>query len=424
MRVEQVALPILRQVNRRPRLAPVLDTLLRPFNPFNPDWNEDPYPAYERLRAKGPIVFHRGLNSWMLSSFELCEAAFRAEVSVDRGDLMDVVRPWSQLDPADRSTFTSSMLLVDPPDHTRLRKLVSRAFTPRTVERIEPRVAEIAEELVAAARDQRRVDLFDAVFAPLPIYVIGELLGVPRHDWSRLKGWSDEFAKFIDPINGFRPAEMHRAITAMKSTLDEWIDLRTEEPGDDLLTQLLRAEDEDGRLSRPELQSMIALLMTAGHETTSGLLGNAVVALDGRPDLRERLAGEPEVAPAAVEELIRFDSPVQNTDRIATAEVEMGGRRVTVGQTMFLALGAANRDPEQFERPDVLDFDRPNNRSLSFGHGIHHCIGAALARQEARVVLPLVCRELRDHRVDRAHVQWKRSMTLRGPIELPVQRSA
>ena len=422
MRAEQIALPILRQISRRPRLASLLDLALRPYNPFSPAVRTDPYPGYERLRARGPIVFQRSLNNWLVSSYELCEAVFRSPVSVDRGDLFDLVSPWSKLSPADRATFTTSMLLVDPPDHTRLRKLVSRAFTPRTIEGIEPRVTEIAEGLVEAVRHDRRVDLNESVFAPLPIYVIGELLGIPEGDWPRLKAWSDEFAKVIDPIDAFRPDEMHVAIAEMTAALDGWIDLRTADPGEDLLSQLLRAEEDGARLSRTELHSMIALLMTAGHETTSGLLGNAVMALSDRPDLRERLAEDPDVASAAVEEFLRFDSPVQNTDRIALEDLDLGGHRVKRGQTMFLALGAANRDPEQFNLPDRLDFDRPNNRSLSFGHGIHHCIGAALARQEARIVLPMVCRAFPTHTVVRERVEWKRSMTLRGPIALPISR--
>ena len=422
MRAEQIALPILRQISRRPRLASLLDLALRPYNPFSPAVRTDPYPGYERLRARGPIVFQRSLNNWLVSSYELCEAVFRSPVSVDRGDLFDLVSPWSKLSPADRATFTTSMLLVDPPDHTRLRKLVSRAFTPRTIEGIEPRVTEIAEGLVEAVRHDRRVDLNESVFAPLPIYVIGELLGIPEGDWPRLKAWSDEVAKVIDPIDAFRPDEMHVAIAEMTAALDGWIDLRTADPGEDLLSQLLRAEEDGARLSRTELHSMIALLMTAGHETTSGLLGNAVMALSDRPDLRERLAEDPDVASAAVEEFLRFDSPVQNTDRIALEDLDLGGHRVKRGQTMFLALGAANRDPEQFNLPDRLDFDRPNNRSLSFGHGIHHCIGAALARQEARIVLPMVCRAFPTHTVVRERVEWKRSMTLRGPIALPISR--
>ena len=424
MRVEQVALPVLRGINKRPRLAPMLDTLLKPWNPFSPTLNVDPYPAYEQLRAKGSVVWHRGLNNWIVSSFELCEAVLRSPVSVDRGDLFDVVSPWSKLKGEDRETFTQAMLLRDPPDHTRLRRLVSRAFTPRTVERLEPRIAEIADELVDKVRHDPTVDLFSAVFAPLPIYVIGELLGIPEEDWPRLKGWSDEYAKVIDPIDAFDPKVMSATMADMKGALDGWIDLRTADPGEDLLSKLIQAEDDadGGKLSRKELQSMIGLLMAAGHETTSGLLGNSVVALSARPDLRDRLAHDPSVASAAVEELIRFDSPVQNTDRIILEDFDLGGVRVKKGQMTLLALGAANRDPAMFERPNEIDFDRPDIRSLSFGHGIHHCLGAALARAEARIVLPLVFDAFPDHQVNLEAVTWKRSMTLRGPIALPITR--
>jgi len=424
MRVEQIALPLLRWVNARPRLSPVLDTVLRPYNIFDPRHAVDPYPGYEAVRAGGPMRFQRSLNTWVVSSYELCEEVLRSPVSVDRGDLFEVVRPWSKLSPVDRATFTESLLLTDPPDHTRLRKLVSRAFTPRTVERLEPRIAQITDELIGKVADDDDVDLFDAVFAPLPIYVIGELLGIPEQDWPRLKGWSDEWAKIIDPIDAFDPGELSTAMAELRSALDEWIELRTNDPGDDLLSKLIEASEDGSRLSRQELQSMIGLLMTAGHETTSGLLGNAVVALDAHPELRRRLATDAAVAGPAVEELLRFDSPVQNTDRLALEDLEIGGNRVKRGQMMLLLFGAANRDPAQFDRPDDIDFDRPNNRSLSFGHGIHHCLGAALARAEARIVLPKVAAAFADHRVDADAVVWKRSMTLRGPTKLPVVRAA
>ncbi len=421
MRIEQVALPVLRWVNSKPRLQPVLDVAFKPFNPFSPALNVDPYPAYERLRAKGPVVYATGLNAWMVSSYELCEEVLRSPVSVDRGDLFDTVAPWSRLSTRTRETFTRSLLLVDPPDHTRLRKLVSRAFTPRTVERIAPRVQEIAAELVAEAAAQPRVDLFKSVFAPLPIYVIGELLGIPERDWPRLKAWSDEIAKAIDPIHAFAVADMERAVAELTEALDGWVAERTASPGDDLLSQLIVAADpEDGRLSGEELRSMVTLLMVAGHETTSGLLGNAVVALERRPTLRARMADDPAVVPNAVEELLRYDSPVQNTDRIIVEPVELGGHTIKAGAMVTLLIGAANRDPDRFEQPHSIDFDRTDVRPLSFGHGIHHCLGAALARLEARTVLPLVFGELPDHRIDRSGLRWKSSLTLRGPIELPV----
>ena len=423
MRVEQVALPVLRWVNSKPRLQPVLDRGLKPYNLFSPTLNVDPYPAYERLRAEGPIVPLKALNAWLVTSYDLCEAVLRAPVSVDRGDLFDVVSPWSKLAPQTRGMFTRSLLLQDPPDHTRLRRLVSRAFTPRTVEQMAPRVAEIAERLVAEAAAQDQVDLFEAVFAPLPIFVIGELLGIPERDWPKLKAWSDEFAKVIDPIDAFDPAVMDRMMGELSEAFDGWVAERTAHPGDDLLSKLIEvADEEDGRLSGDELRSMVTLLMVAGHETTSGLLGNAVVALDRRPALRARLAEDPDVVTNAVEELLRYDSPVQNTDRILTEPLELGGRTLKAGVTVTTLIGAANRDPDRFHRPHSIDFDRPDARPLSFGHGIHHCLGAALARLEARTVLPLIYRELPTHRVDHANLRWKRSMTLRGPIHLPVTR--
>lgn len=420
MRVEQVVLPALRRAAASPLGQRVLDGALRPLNLFSPRYSRDPYPTYEAVRHLGPIWHHRGMNAWMVTSAALAEEVLRSpDVTVDRRALMDVVRPWSQLTDDRRTVFTKSILLSDPPAHTRMRSLVSRAFTPRAVARIEPRVATMAASMVADFVAAGGGDLATDLFAPLPIYVIGELLGIPDSDWPHLKQWSDEIAKFIDPVESFDPATMSSTIDAVRSAIDTWVDHRTAHPGDDLLTALIQAEDAGDRLSRTELHSMVTLLMVAGHETTSGFLGNAVVALSQHADQRRLLAQSPDVVPNAVEELLRFDSPVQNTDRIAVRDMRVGGCEVRKGQTMAILLGAANRDPARYDRPNRLLLNRPDPRPLSFGHGIHHCVGAALARMEGRVVLAALSPVLETLEIDHDATVWKRSMTLRGPTRLP-----
>ncbi len=214
---------------------------------------------------------------------------------------------------------------------------------------------------------------------------------------------------------------MEMAVRDFRALLDRQIADHVEHPRDDMLSRLLEAEEDGDRLSRDELESMIALLMVAGHETTAGLLGNSLLALHRNPTAKDQLIEEPAIAENAVEELLRYDSPVQGTDRVATADIELAGHRIRGGTMMGVFLGAANRDPRRYDRPDQLILDRPQPRPLSFGHGIHHCLGAALARLEARIALPLFLQTYPDYRVDEDRLEWKRSITLRGPSHLPVR---
>lgn len=420
---QQVALTLLRAANRRPWASGLVERAMAPADFFSRDWARDPYSIYRRVSTEGPMVKHRALDAWMLSSYEACEEVLRSPASVERAELFDEVEPWRSMPDTDRTMFTRSLLFIDPPDHTRLRRLVSRSFTPRRVAQLEPRVSEICTRLLDRIDSGDEVDLVAELFAPLPIYVIGELLGVPERDWPALAKVSEVFARFIDPIDAFDLAEMSSAIEDFRDLLGSWVAERRADPGDDLLSGLLEVADDGDTLSAEELEAMVGLLMTAGHETTTGLLGNAVIALRFEPDARERLASEPEVVGPAVEELLRFDSPVQNTDRIAVEDMEICGRSVRAGEAILVMIGAANRDPERFDRPDRLLIDRPDPRSLSFGHGIHHCVGAALARLEASVVLPALYQRHPTVSVEMDRVRWKRSMTLRGPLELPARLS-
>lgn len=419
MRSEQILLPVLRRTASTSVGQRVLDRLLAPINLFSRDYAENPYPAYEAVRSSGPVFRHRAMRVWMVTGYDEIEQVLRARTSVDRSGVMEVVRPWSQLGPDRLAMFTDSLLLTDPPDHTRLRRLVSRAFTPRAIARIEPRLVTLADEMVRRFRDAGGGDLVEKIFAPLPIFVIGELLGIPESDWSSLKSWSDELAKFIDMSHAFDPRTMSATIDEVRAAIDEWIEARAGRPGDDLLSELIAVEDDGERLSHDELASMVMLLMVAGHETTSGFFGNAVLALDDWPDQRRELVASPDLVHNATEELLRYDSPVQNTDRELAEDADIGGVRFAAGDFVVLLLGAANRDPRRFDRPDRLDLRRADVRPLSFGHGIHHCLGAALARAEGRAVLAAMVPVLDSLVIDRDAVEWKQSMTLRGPVKLP-----
>jgi cytochrome P450 len=325
------------------------------------------------------------------------------------------------LDP-NQNVFGRTLLGLDPPDHTRLRRLVSKAFTPSRVENLEPRVAALTDELVDAFPRDGSVEFMESFAQPLPVLVISELLGLPAADRDRLKKWSDGVALLLDPFPA--PAAVtlfEESVTELGRYLREHFEERRRHPTTDLIGALVAARDGDDALSDDELFSMVVLLLAAGHETTTNLLGNAVVALTRHPDQRLYLDQDPAVLANAVEELLRFDPPVQRTSRVATVPIEVGGAELAAGDLAFLVLAAANRDPAVFESPERLDLGRANARDhLSFGHGIHHCLGAPLARLEARVALSRLYRRFPRLAADLDAVSWRMSIVLRGPERLPV----
>ncbi|MEM7285115.1 MAG: cytochrome P450 [Actinomycetota bacterium] len=421
MRIEQVVVPMLRAAAKRDWAMRAADRALKPWNPFSPRRYRDPYPLYEQVRAHGPVSYQWTIQGWNVVGYEECEATLRSsQVSADRSEMMDVITPYTKTDSETVELFTRTMLMTDPPDHGRLRSLVNRAFTPRAVAALEPSIEKITLDLLHEIGEDRTVDVQKSFCDRVPIYAISDMLGIPRAERERLKLISDEVVKFIDPISGFDPYDMEAAVRDFRSLLGDIIAEREAQPQDDMLSRLLEAEEGGDRLSRAELESMVALLLVAGHETTAGLLGNALLALQHHPDAKAQLSEEPEIVENAVEELIRYDSPVQGTDRVATEDFELSGQRIKAGQMIGVFLGAANRDPRRYERPEVLQLDRHQPRPLSFGHGIHHCLGAALARLEARVALPLFVKTFPDYRIDEDRLEWKRSITLRGPAQLPV----
>ncbi len=428
MRREQVLFPLLRSVAKRDWLARGLTPLLAPFNPFDPERRTNPYPGYQLLRNEGPIVYHERLRGYIVTGYEECEAVLRSpDASVDRTDQLLSIRPYSQLDDDVMAFFNSWLISIDPPDHTRLRKLISRAFTPRSIEQLEPSVVALADELLddlarRSADDDlpASVDVMATFADLLPIQVIGQMLGLPRDDWPWLKTVSDEVVRFVDPLNGFDPSEMNRLVRELSDYFTDLADQRRDAPGDDLLSRLIEIEEDGDRLTRNELVSMVSLVMGAGHETTSSLIGNALIAIDANPDARSLVLQRPDLDANAVDELLRFDSPVQVTQRMALAPIAVGDTTIPAGSDITIILGAANRDPRRFDRAGDLVLDRHDPRPLSFGHGIHHCVGAALARMEGRVAITSFVRRFPGYSVDRDEMAWKSTLTLRGPSQLPV----
>jgi unspecific monooxygenase len=324
---------------------------------------------------------------------------------------------------------TQSLLFMDPPDHTRLRGLVSRAFTPRRVEGLRATVETMCAGLIGQITDtgSESFDLIERLAYPLPVQVICSLLGVPAADEAVFTGWSRALSRSIDP-SVLRSAEDDRAIEeaelGLHGYLTELLALRRTHPGDDLLSDLLAVQDGSDRISPAEVVSLAMLLLVAGHETTVNLIGNGTLALLRNPDQMQLLRDSPEQVPGAVEELLRYDSPVQISQRIVTEDMELSGRKVRTGDEIVLMLGAANRDPAVFGEAATLDVTRADaHRHVAFGGGIHHCLGAALARLEGQVAFAALLSRLGQLELAGEPVR-RPTFTLRGLEVLPVRRAS
>ena len=396
------------------------------YNPFDPAEIADPYPTYAALHASSPVLEMPMFNGCVFVRYQDVRAILHdSRFSADRtrSTFLGALAAAGQLplDPS-QNVFGRTLLGLDPPDHTKLRRLVSKAFTPSRVENLEPRVTVLTDELLDAFPRDGDVDLMTSLAQPLPVLVISELLGLPTADRDRLKKWSDGVALLLDPFPApAAVAVFQESVAELDTYMRAQFEQRRRHPTGDLIGALVAARDGDDVLSDDELFSMVVLLLAAGHETTTNLLGNAVMALTRHSDQRSVLDQGPAIVANAVEELLRFDPPVQRTSRVATVPVVVGGVELAPGDLAFLVLAAANRDPAVFASPERLDLGRPNARDhLSFGHGIHHCLGAPLARLEARVGLSRLYQRFPHLEADLDGGTWRSSIVLRGPERLPV----
>ncbi|MEU7487367.1 cytochrome P450 [Streptomyces sp. NPDC042319] len=396
-----------------------LDTLV-------PDFNSDPHPHYAALRDRGPV--HRvrlsdGQEVWLVVGHDEARAA-----------LMDprLRKDWSahpQWQPADGTgQLLANMLQSDPPRHTRLRKLVTRAFTPGAVDALRPAVQQITDGLIDTmlekAAPDGRADLVEALAYPLPMTVICELLGVPDLDRERFRRWSDAFVT----ANGPSGRDDEENIEAeLARYMGELVREKRRSPGPDLFSTLIRTTDEDGdRLSGDELVGMAFLLLVAGHETTVGLIANGTLALLRHPDQLAALRADFGLLDNAVEEMLRYDGPVEtSTWRYAGEPVEIGGTVVPAGDTVIVGLSSAARDAARFETADSFDITRDTRGHLAFGHGIHYCLGAPLARMEGRIAVRTLLERCPDLALDAdpATLTWRSGILMRGPVRLPVRVS-
>ena len=386
------------------------------FNPFDPAVVADPYPYYRLMRERDPVHRNNTVRAWFLTRHADVDDLLRDDRFSSDGTRSERYVP----PPPGRGRPGRSMLVVDPPDHTRLRNLVSKAFTPRMVERLRPRIESITAELVGGLAGQPTADLIARFAYPLPVIVIAEMLGVPARDRAQFQEWSAVVVRGLDPfLDRATQDAVFDARDALIGYLRGIIDERRREPADDLITAMIAARDKGDFLSEGELVAMCNLLLIAGHETTVNLIGGGTLALLRNRDQLERLRREPALARTAVEELLRYSPPVQWTGRVATVQMELGGRRIAPHQSVVGILAAANRDPEVFEDPDRLDIGRDPNPHLAFGRGIHFCLGAPLAKLEAQIALPMLLERFPDLRLA-GEPEPRPTWNLRGLARLPV----
>jgi len=399
----------------------------------SPVFRANPYPFYKQLRDEEPVSLReeRGVRLWLLTRFADVTAVLRHPgASVDRPfqprptPLPPGVRAES-LHPLARAlrALARVMLFRDPPDHTRLRGLVNKAFTPQVVERLRPRIEAVVEELLDRRSGDGGMDLIADLATPLPILVIADLLGIPAQDYKELKRWSDDLALMLDGSIALEVAP--RAVTSASQFVDYLrgvIAQRRVEPGEDLISEMLAVQEKDDSLTEDEILGTSVLLLGAGHETTTNLIGNGCLALLRHPSEFARLRQEPELGANAVEECLRFDSPVQATSRILSEDAWIGGRRIPKGEEIGLLLGAANRDPTVFAEPDRFDVVREEaRRHLSFGHGIHFCLGANLARAEGQAAFAGLLRRFPHLKLTEEALEWRPGFLFRGVERLALR---
>jgi cytochrome P450 len=407
----------------------VTETVETPhYNPFQPGFTDDPYPSYAELRARRPVEEHP-LGFWALWRHRDVAEVLRAKMSVEERRVLSRApmretyeKVFAEFGLPENRT-NSSMLDRDPPDHTRLRKLVSQAFTPRAIAQLQPTIQKLVDDALDAIADAGSVNLIDALAFPLPFTVISVMMGMPETDTDELRELSSVAGRSLEPA----PDEdtIRRIVQAQMGLVriaNEAIEWKRKNPANDMLTALINAEDEGDKLSPEELIAQVILLYVAGHETTVNLIGNGTLALLRDREQLDLWRKRPDLDDNAVEELLRFDSPVQMSGRVTIEDYEVDGTLIPAGSRIVAGLAAANRDPDAFGTDaDRVRVDRENARQqVSFGAGIHHCLGASLARMEGQVAMASLIRRFPDIDLD-GEPTWNGRINLRGLASLPVR---
>ena len=376
------------------------------YNPLSSELRANPLPQYEKLRRKDPVHRMRISDGWILTRYEDIDMVLR-----DHRRFGNQGRDFGYL------PYTS-MLDLDSPEHTKVRGLVAHGFTLKAVNSLEQRIVNMVDELLDEVAGKPRFDLIQDIAFPLPIIVIAELLGVPSEDRDQFRKWSEVVALDVDPLlDNQQIRDLQRTVGELFDYLEAIAEDRRRRPQDDLVTALVNAEEDGERLSREDLLINIVLVLVAGNETTRNLIGNGTLALLRNPDQLERLRDDSSLLDSAIDEMLRYDSPVQLDSRIARESVEIGGKRIEPGQRVLCALGSANHDPEVFPDPERFDVGRAPRNHLSFGRGIHYCLGAPLAKLEARVAFAGLLSRFDSFRLVE-EPRYRDQITLRGLEEL------
>jgi cytochrome P450 len=398
------------------------DGSLSLYHLLDPEVLANPYPLYHRLRSSAPVYWDPYLHAWVVTRYADVVYVFQHFLaartpSPEHLAAMDM----ASLSPI-AQVMVRQMLFLDPPDHTRVRTLAARAFTPRRVEVLRGHIQEITDTLLDEVEKKGRMDVIGDLGAPLPAIVTTELLGVPSADWEKLKNWSTDFAEMLGNFqhNPGRATRVLRSLEEMTAYFREAVRRQAEEPTEGLVNALASAEVNGDRFSEEEVVANIIVTMVGGLETTTNLIGNGLLSLLRNPAELERLRRDPELIPSAVEELLRYESPSQHTARLAPDDLELGGQRIRRRQAVIAVMGAANRDPERFPDPDRLDLGRQDNRHVAFGWAGHFCFGAPLARIEGQIAFRTLLSRFPELRLEPQPLAWRENLGLRGLVALPV----
>jgi cytochrome P450 len=400
------------------------------YDPFNPATRANPYPVYRQMREEAPVFVEEEFGEMFVSRHADILPILRdgERFSSDSSNMSPELITARGGDPSSAQDFGGFlggrvMLFSDPPDHTRLRRLAQHAFTPKAVDSWRPRVQALVADMLADVGPRDEIDVMEQLARPLPVFVIAEILGVPVADRDRFAEWSVHLARMIDPDSNLAPDDFNKAIqSAMEFVqyFNELIEERRVTPREDVVSVMIAAEEEGDRLTHGELLANLILLLVAGHETTSNLIGNGTLALCTFPAARDEFAADPDgLAKTAIDEFLRYDSPVQFTARTALQDVEIGGLTLEQGHQALLMLAGANRDPEAFDRPEELVLTRTPNNHVAFSNGIHFCLGAMLARMEGQEAFPALIKKF--PKLERVgDLVYRPNMTLRGLAQLMV----
>ena len=399
------------------------------YDPGDAAVRADPFPLFRRLREEDPVHWSQVLSGWVLTRYDDCRAALSdPRLSAAR------LRPFFEHLPPERRTEVRGLqdtlglwaVFVDPPDHTRLRRLLNRGFTSRAIERLIPSIEAIVDRLIDDVAGVGAMDFIADFAYPLPASVVMAMLGVPLDDLGRFKHWSDDLALFVGSaqVTPEKYVRAEAAVREMGRYFRDLADARRREPRDDLVSELLAEAPDGENLSEDELVASAILLLFAGHETTTNMLGTGLLHLTRNPTELARLGSDPALAVSAVEEILRYDGPIAAMTRVAAEPIEIGDKKIEKGQRIYAMLNAANRDPRAFDDPERFDIARRRNRQIAFGYGIHFCLGAPLARLEGRIAFPRLLARLGEIEVDESALEWNDSLVLRGLRSLPVRFAA